>query len=134
MKITNNSQVLLQFSTLKRHNVPQTMRLLFFFVFVLSASLCQAQEVFAVDYASRADVKVFVVDYASRADLKVFKVDYSGQASGNEGLWYFTDYSGQADKTIFYVDYESQADLKIFFVEYKGQAGWNSNSKKHLMY
>ena len=97
------------------------MRLLFFFVFVLSASLCQAQEVFAVDYASRAD-------------LKVFKVDYSGQASGNEGLWYFTDYSGQADKTIFYVDYESQADLKIFFVEYKGQAGWNSNSKKHLMY
>ena len=88
------------------------MRNILFLISIWSSTLISAQEIFAVDYASKADVKVFVVDYASRADLKVFKVDYSGQASGNEGLWYFAEYSGQADKTIFYVDFNSPCGLQ----------------------
>jgi hypothetical protein len=39
-----------------------------------------AQKVFALDYASQANIKVFAVEYESQADLKVFKVPYESQA------------------------------------------------------
>ena len=93
-----------------------------------------AQKVFAVDYASQANLKVFVVDYESQADLKVFKVPYESQAKGNEGRWFWVPYASQADQKIFFVDYASQADLKIFFVKYESQAGWRTAAKKHLLY
>jgi len=111
------------------------MRIILLLSFVIvSACSAYAQKLFAVDYASQADVQVFVVDYASQADLCVFKVDYASQAKGNEGKWFWVDYASQADKKVFFVDYASQADLKIFFVDYASQAEWRSQQKKHLMY
>ena len=54
----------------------------FLLIFLLSqASLwASAQKVFAVDYASQANLKIFVVDYESQADLKIFFVKYESQA------------------------------------------------------
>jgi hypothetical protein len=54
-------------------------------VLLLSTTLCIAQKVYSVEYASQADVKVFVVSYESQADLKVYKVDYQSQAGSNNG-------------------------------------------------
>jgi hypothetical protein len=51
-----------------------------------------AQKVFAVDYASQANIKVFAVDYESQADLKVFKVPYESQAKGNAGRWFWVSF------------------------------------------
>ncbi len=92
------------------------MRILLLLSFVIVSSCsAHAQKVFAVDYASQADVQLFVVDYASQADLCVFKVDYASQASGNEGQWFWVDYASQADKKVFFVDYASQADPQDLF-------------------
>mgnify|MGYP007000328695 len=38
--------------------------------FLLVASGCYAQKVFAVQYANQADVRVFVVTYPNQADSK----------------------------------------------------------------
>ena len=46
--------------------------LIFLFAFVGNL---QAQKIFAVDYASQAEVKVFVVKYESQADLKYLKLN-----------------------------------------------------------
>jgi len=70
---------------------------LFIFLFAFVGNL-QAQKIFAVDYASQAEVKVFVVKYESQADLKVFKVKYESQAGDNNGKWFFTAYASQAKK------------------------------------
>lgn len=64
--------------------------LIFLFAFV---GTLKAQKIFAVDYASQADVKVFVVKYESQADLKVYKVKYESQAGDNNGKWFFTSYA-----------------------------------------
>jgi hypothetical protein len=60
-----------------------------------------AQKIFAVTYASQADVKVFVVKYESQADLLVFKVKYASDTGNNQGKWFFTEYASQANKKIF---------------------------------
>ena len=57
-----------------------------------------AQKIFAVKYASQADIKVFVVKYESQADLLVYKVSYPSEANNNEGKWFFTEYASQANK------------------------------------
>lgn len=46
------------------------------FVFILTAFSIKAQKVYAVNYASQADVKVYVVNYESQADLLVYKVNF----------------------------------------------------------
>ena len=55
------------------------------FIFAIASST-HAQSVYAVDYASQADVTVYVVDYESQADLSVYWVDYESQAD-EDGLW-----------------------------------------------
>ena len=102
--------------------------------FVLGLSTVSAQKIFAVNYASQADLKVWVAPYEHQADLKVFKVPYQHQANDNEGKWFFTAHAHQAQKKIFYVKYRHQADLIIFFVPYAHRAGWKDNAKKHLLY
>jgi len=67
-------------------------------IFLYMLGTANAQKVYAVDYASQAEVKVFEVKYESQADLKVFKVKYESQAGKNDGKWYFTKYSSQAKK------------------------------------
>ena len=52
---------------------------LLIFMFAFAGTL-KAQKIFAVDYASQADVKVFVVKYESQADVKIYFVDYESQA------------------------------------------------------
>ena len=42
-----------------------------------------SQKVYAVNYASQADVKVYVTKYASQADLLVYKVDFASKAKDN---------------------------------------------------
>lgn len=49
----------------------------------------QAQKVYAVDAAYKADVKVFVVSSAYQADLLVYKVSSNYQAGDNDGKWFF---------------------------------------------
>ena len=55
-------------------------------LFIATTLSTSAQSVYAVDYASQADVTVYVVDYASQADLSVYWVDYESQAD-EDGLW-----------------------------------------------
>ena len=95
---------------------------------------CFSAKIFAVNYASQAELKVWVAPYEHQADLKVFKVPYQHQANDNEGKWFFTAHAHQAQKKIFYVKYRHQADLIIFFVPYAHRAGWKDNAKKHLLY
>ena len=106
--------------------------LLFFTFFCLKTSY--SQKIFAVDYASQADIKVFVTKYASQADLLVFKVKFSSQSSDNVGNWYFVEYVSQADKKIYFTEYASQADILIYFVDYKSQARWKKKEKMYLFY
>lgn len=117
-----------------RYTIHRMKKVFFFFLVFSFPAIVSAQNVFAVDYASQADIKIIVVPYESQADLKVFKVKYESQAKDNKGKWFFTAYASQAKKKLFYVDYESQADLKIFFVKYESQAGWRNASKRHLFY
>lgn len=100
----------------------------------VASSSCAAQQVFSVDRPYQADINVYVTDRESRADLVVYRVKSPSQATGNEGLWYFTDYKGRADKAIYFVDRESQADLVIYFTDYRSRAGWKSKKKMALMY
>jgi len=109
-------------------------KILLFVLVLVSFTGINAQTVFSVEYASRADVKIFVVDYESQADLLVYKVSYESQAGKNDGKWFFTEYESQASKKVYFVENESQADLKIFFVQYESQAGWRKKEKQHLMY
>lgn len=109
-------------------------KILMFVSILVSFIGLNAQTVFSVEYASRADVKLYVVDYESQADLLVYKVSYESQATKNDGKWFFTEYESQAAKKVYFVEYESQADLKIFFVQYESQAGWRKKEKQHLMY
>ena len=94
----------------------------------------QAQKVYAVDAAYKADVKVFVVSSAYQADLLVYKVSSNYQAGDNDGKWFFTDSDYQADKNIYFVASDYQDDLKIYFVSSAYQAGWKKVSKKYLLY
>jgi len=112
------------------------MRSVFVFIFFncLLTNSVTAQKIFAVKYASLADVKVFVVKYESQADLLVYKVTYASETGSNQGKWFFTEYASQANKKIFWVAYESQAHLKIYFVPYASRAGWKKPDKKHLLY
>lgn len=106
--------------------------LLFFTFFCLITSY--SQKIFAVDYASQADIKVFVTKYASQADLLVFKVKFSSQSSDNLGNWFFVEYASQADKKIYYCKYASESDLKIYFVDYESQSKWRKNEKRHMFF
>ena len=54
---------------------------------MLWSGMAHAEKVFAVKYASRADIKVFAVKYASRAKCHVFKVKYASRANNN-GKWF----------------------------------------------
>ena len=78
--------------------------------------------------------KIFAVDYASQADLLVDKVKFSSQSSENFGNWYFVEYASQADKKIYYCKYASEADLKIYFVDYESQSKWRKNEKRHMFF
>ncbi len=74
---------------------------LLLFVFMITNSSLNAQQVYSCQYKSEADINVYVSDYSSDADLIVYKCDYRSEASGNEGEWYFVNYKSEADKYIY---------------------------------
>jgi hypothetical protein len=110
------------------------MKPLLFILCLLIYSSYQAQTIFSVDAAYKADVEIFVVDAAYKADLLVFKVDAAYKAKENEGLWFFTDAAYKAKKTIFFTDAAYKAELLIYFVDAAYKAKWQKVEKKHLMY
>ena len=74
------------------------MRGFFFIVVTLTFFKTNAQKVFSVDQAYKADVKVFVVDNNYKADLLVYRVDAAYKAGKNDGKWFFTDAEYKARK------------------------------------
>ncbi|MDE5958524.1 MAG: hypothetical protein K2G78_09525, partial [Muribaculaceae bacterium] len=52
----------------------------------------EAQKIYSVDSAYKADVKVYVVDHEYQADLVVYRTDreYKAKKSENKGIWYIT--------------------------------------------
>jgi len=88
-------------------------RLFFIAVVTLTFFKANAQKVFSVDQAYKADIKVFVVDNNYKADLLVYKVDAAYKVGKNDGKWFFTDQAYKASKKIYFVDAAYKADLKF---------------------
>lgn len=110
------------------HTPPPSLRsflLVHAIIFYLSAALT-AQTVYAVQYASQADVRLYETTIKSQADVILYRVPYRSQADPEKGLWYEATYRSQADLAVYWVAYRSQADCVVYFAPYRSQARQNT--------
>lgn len=108
-----------------------------FLLIILTFSLSQiikAQQVYSSDSKYDADVKIYVVESKYDADLLVYKTESKYNATGNEGLWYFTENKYDADKKVFFTDSKYDADLLIYFTDSKYNASWRNKERIYLLY